>query len=226
MAPTSGRFSWGILLCKFSDQPNNEPKRPQFFRDLVSGQAFGNLAAYWQIMSYGKLDMSNPDVYGWITMPFPLDDAFRSLSRSQKTQKCIDAVSTSLAGNAAALQQLSANNGFLVVINEIIDSGADGSGRILLDAGAWNPTFIPMRLGMSSGSITPSIRVLFLGMLAATAGQAPMEKASTFSPIRLSLPRSRAWFEVHNSGNLPVRTEARQSSLKFASSTLAFRMRR
>jgi hypothetical protein len=147
MAPMSGPFSWGIMLCKFSDQPNKEPKTPQFFRDLVSSQALGNLTAYWKTMSYGKIDMSKPDVYGWITMPFALDNVFRSLNRPQKTQKCIDAVTASLAGNAAALQQISANNGFLVVINELIDSGADGAGRVLLDPGAWNPTFIAHEMG-------------------------------------------------------------------------------
>jgi hypothetical protein len=147
MAPTSGRFLWGILLCKFSDQPNKEPKPPQFFRDLISSQAVGNLAAYWKTMSYGKLDMSNPDVYGWLKMPFPLDAAFRKLTRAQKTQKCIDAAPAALAGNAAALKQLSLTTNFLVVINEIVDSGSDGLGRILWGPDTWFPTYIAHEMG-------------------------------------------------------------------------------
>jgi hypothetical protein len=147
MPQTSGAFSWGIMLCKFSDQPNNEPKTPQFFRDLVSSQALGSLAGYWQTMSYGKIDMSKLDVYGWLTMPFALDMAFRSLTRPQRTQKCIDAVKAAFVGNAAVLDRIAANSGFLVVINEIIDSGADGAGRILLDPAAWNPTFIAHEMG-------------------------------------------------------------------------------
>jgi hypothetical protein len=102
-------------------------------------------------MSYGKFDMSNSFVYGWLPLPFPLDDAFKSLSRSQKTQKCIDAFRALLGGNPAAIDQFNRHNGYLVVVNEIVDSGYDGAGRILLDPGAWFPTFIAHEMGHAFG---------------------------------------------------------------------------
>src|SRR5262249_49468103 len=61
--------------------------------------------------------------------------------------KCIDAVKDAFAGDPATLARIAGNNGFLVIINEVIDSGADGAGRVLLDPGAWNPTFIAHEMG-------------------------------------------------------------------------------
>ena len=35
--PRRGNEPWSLILCKFADLPNYEPKPTQFFRDWLSG---------------------------------------------------------------------------------------------------------------------------------------------------------------------------------------------
>jgi len=134
--PSTGQFTWGIILCKFSDHPE-EPCTPKDAEDLIAGKGLGSLRDYWTDMSYGNLDMSVLFVHGWITMPFPLDDEFRALGRFDKTQKCFDALPPFAFLGA---------EGLIFIINAVQDSGAAGK-RILLDPSALRPTFIAHEMG-------------------------------------------------------------------------------
>jgi hypothetical protein len=82
------QFRWAVLLCKFDQEPLPVP----FFSNYVSGTAVGSLNDYWRTMSYGKLDMSSCTIYGWETMPFPLDQAFLGSSRSEKVASFSDRI--------------------------------------------------------------------------------------------------------------------------------------
>jgi hypothetical protein len=143
--PTTGKFSWGVLLCKFSDQPQ-EPHPPQFFINLISGKLQESLSDYWTTMSYSNLDMSNATVYGWTVMFSVADDqTYKSLSRWGKTERCIDAVAAS-SGNPLFKTTLDNYDGLIIVVNADSDSGRTGN-RILLGTGSWEPTFIAHEMG-------------------------------------------------------------------------------
>src|SRR5215469_6809305 len=114
--PTTGKFSWAVVLCKFSDQPQ-EPHPTQFFVNLLSEKLGGSLSDYWATMSYSNLDMSNPVVYGWVQMSSVAHDAaFASLSRWDKTEVCIDAAGVSL-GDPLFKAKLIAYDGIIVIVN-------------------------------------------------------------------------------------------------------------
>jgi hypothetical protein len=140
--PTTG--NWAILLCKFSGQPQ-EPHPPQFFTNLMTGNLQESLADYWRTMSYGNFDTSNAEVYGWFDLfHVAQDQAFLSLSRWDKTQRCIDDLGLLIP------QDLNLYAGVFVIVNA---AGSDGGyaghpgNRILLDPGFLDPTGIAHEMG-------------------------------------------------------------------------------
>jgi hypothetical protein len=135
--PTTGRFSWGILLCKLNDQPQ-EPRSPQFFKDFIVTKAEGSLADYWAAMSYDKLDMSDSQVYGWITLPISLSE-MKKLSRFDKTQRCIDAVAATLGLGESLVFSL--HDGFIAIVNASVDGEGRTRNRVLMNPGDWSLTF-------------------------------------------------------------------------------------
>jgi hypothetical protein len=139
---TTGKFSWAILLCKFRDHPE-EPHPPKFFEDLISGKLEESLSDYWTAMSYSNLDMSNATVYGWYNLlAVAQDQAFLSLSRWEKTQKCIDTAEGFFPGS------LDLYDGVLVIVNAAGSGGGyAGDNRILLDPGFLDPTGIAHEMG-------------------------------------------------------------------------------
>ncbi len=64
-----GVTSWVTLMCKFSDQPT-EQKPLSFFQGQY-GNAIGQLGHYWQEVSYGQINLSGSNAYGWATLPEP-----------------------------------------------------------------------------------------------------------------------------------------------------------
>ncbi len=68
-AAVTGTTSWVTLMCKFSDQPT-EQKSLSFFQSQY-GNAIGQLGHYWQEVSYGQINLSGSNAYGWATLPQP-----------------------------------------------------------------------------------------------------------------------------------------------------------
>ncbi len=68
-AAVTGTTSWVTLMCKFSDQPT-EQKTLSFFQSQY-GNAIGQLGHYWQEVSYGQINLSGSNAYGWATLPEP-----------------------------------------------------------------------------------------------------------------------------------------------------------
>ena len=64
---------WAILLCKFKNI-SDEPQPKSFFQQLfcAQGLGMGGLVDYWQEISYGTLDLTGSQVFGW----FQLDHTF------------------------------------------------------------------------------------------------------------------------------------------------------
>lgn len=65
----SGVTTWITLLCKYSDYPN-EYQTASYYQSRY-GSGVGQLGHYWQEVSYGKINLSGSDTYGWYVLPFP-----------------------------------------------------------------------------------------------------------------------------------------------------------
>jgi hypothetical protein len=118
---------WAILLCKFLDKPY-EPKPKSFFQELCckQGKGMGGLLDYLQEISYGAVDLSASNVYGW----FSLNHTFaedKTLDRFPRIMKGIQAAQANGV-------DLSSYFGIVVIHNEpAIDVGSVG--RVQLDLG-------------------------------------------------------------------------------------------
>jgi len=132
---------WGIILCKFSDQPQ-EPFTLAFARDLIAGA--GSLRDYWTTMSFGSLETTIAFADGWNTLSMTLA-AFGPLSRGNRIAQCF-----------ADYQNRPHPNGIppfdrvIAFINGAIDSGS-ANGNILIDPNALRPTFIAHEMGHALG---------------------------------------------------------------------------
>lgn len=137
------KFSWGIMLCKFNDQPQ-EPFTPQLIKDLIAGNGEGSLRDYWMTMSYGNLDMSDSAVYGWVTMPEAYDQGFLSLSRWEMTQRCLASM---LTLGLSSFIQPELHDGLIAIVNANAETGRTGN-RILVGPSTWNNlTFLAHEMG-------------------------------------------------------------------------------
>jgi hypothetical protein len=140
----TGRFVWSILLCKFSDHPE-EPESPEFFRNFLFAHSQGSIADYWSAMSYGAIDMGGSNLWGWLDLGLAADADFMKKSRSDKTQACIDAAVRVLDfGERGRMLDC---NGFICITN----AGAGDSGRVgncvLLDSSNWRHTYAAHETG-------------------------------------------------------------------------------
>src|SRR5262249_24193408 len=64
---------WAVLLCKFKGI-SDEPQPKSFFEQLFcsQGAGMGGLLDYWQKISYGNLDLSGSQVFGWFQLDHTL----------------------------------------------------------------------------------------------------------------------------------------------------------
>ncbi|MEU8039395.1 hypothetical protein [Streptosporangium sp. NPDC049078] len=133
--PVQGDLPWSVLLCKFADHPDTEPRPPQFFRELFTdaGRGLGGFADYLADQSHGRTSVSGSVVKGWYTMPVTVAQA-KAKDRWQRTEDCVRTA-------AAAGYTVPSNHRVAAMVNYAWDSGSAGGGRILLDPLAWNLGF-------------------------------------------------------------------------------------
>jgi len=142
----TGPFVWNIVLCKFSDHPE-EPRSPQFFQDFISSHSQGSLADYWSAMSYGALEMSAANVFGWLDLGQPADAAFMKMSRWDKTQACVDAALKALGGGVDEIFRLYDCDGFICVTNASAGESGRTGNRVLLDSNYWRHAYAAHETG-------------------------------------------------------------------------------
>lgn len=64
-----GPTPFAVVLCRFKDVP--EPDIPQSrFLDFVARSGTGGLVDYWRDISYGMVDLTGSEVFGWYTMKY------------------------------------------------------------------------------------------------------------------------------------------------------------
>lgn len=58
-----------IVLCRFNDVPVLDIPRARFF-DFISQYGRGGLFDFWRDVSYGAIDLTGSEVFGWYTMKY------------------------------------------------------------------------------------------------------------------------------------------------------------
>jgi hypothetical protein len=65
----SRKTPWAILLCKFKDDRRGFVTiNKQDLVTLFTAQDVENVVTFWQDVSYGELDLSGSEVFGWLTL--------------------------------------------------------------------------------------------------------------------------------------------------------------
>jgi hypothetical protein len=121
------QWPWAILLCRFSDLPA-VPQPPEYYQDLYTRNGTGGVADYWREVSFGGLDLSGSQVFGWLTMCHASSEVATLTFPGQRgtlVQWGIDAA-------AAAGIDLTPFRSVLVVQNYGVDHGAAGNGVVIV----------------------------------------------------------------------------------------------
>lgn len=112
---------WIVVMCKFSDVPDEPAGLFQEAQDFITtqGAGTGNMTDYWSDVSYGAITLAGSQVVGWYTTPI----SFASLTptsptRNQKAQTCAD--------QAAKDVNFSKFYGVISVYNKVNDAGGCG----------------------------------------------------------------------------------------------------
>jgi hypothetical protein len=122
--PSSTPTRWAVVLCKFSDQPQ-EPQTVRYFEDLFTTAGENGLADYFRDMSYGKVTLAGSVVKGWYTIP--LDYATAGMQKRPGI-----ALAAQAAQNDIHFPDFI---GIMAVMNAHVDSGNAGSGPLPVTGG-------------------------------------------------------------------------------------------
>jgi len=112
--PFVGSKPWAIVLCKFSDHPE-EPQNAQFFRDFVT-RGNGGINDYFADISSNQMNLDGSQVFGWFNLPYTLDDdKKRPGSRYERILAAVNAVQQTV--------DFRPFYGICVMLNATVDSG-------------------------------------------------------------------------------------------------------
>ena len=132
-APVRNDTPWSVLLCRFSDTPE-EPHPPEFFANFLTqaGAGTGGVADYFAEQSGGRISLDGSVVRGWFPMPYAAAQS-QAVARVTLIQRCVDAAK-------AHGYAVPANHRIVAVINADVDAGFVG-GRVLLSPANYNVGF-------------------------------------------------------------------------------------
>jgi hypothetical protein len=121
-----------IVLCSFNDVPVLDIPRVRFF-DFISQYGRGGLFDFWRDVSYGAIDLSGSEVFGWYTMQY-------SFIHDGKTKGRFDWIAEAfrLAGNDGV--DLSRFHSVIAVVNANVDDSNAGRNTAMAIGGAWGQT--------------------------------------------------------------------------------------
>lgn len=114
-APIGGNTRWVTIACKFSDI-STEQKNISFFTSQY-GTAAGQLGNYWGEVSYGKINLTGSQAYGWFNLPSP---------RSTYVPTGQKALLTKLFEDCAAAADATVNFNGVAGINMMFNGDLDG----------------------------------------------------------------------------------------------------
>ena len=131
-------WPWAILLCKFSDLPAI-PESPQFYQDLYTRNGTGGVCDYWREVTFGTLDLTQSQVFGWFTMTHSSSE-LASLQFPGDRWKLVQwGIDTAKANSV----DLSPFKTILVVQNWGVDHGFAGNGVVIIHS-YQNPTWVDL----------------------------------------------------------------------------------
>lgn len=125
MRPTN--WPWAIILCRFSDLPN-VPQPPEYYRDLYTRNGTGGVADYWREVTFGGLDLTGSQVFGWLDMNHASSEVSQLVFPGQRGTL----VQWGRDAATAAGIDLGPFRSVLVVHNYGVDHGAAGNGIVIV----------------------------------------------------------------------------------------------
>lgn len=143
---------WAILLCKWSDMPN-EARPRSFFEQMftASGRGTLNMVDFFDDMSHGNIDIGGSKVFGWFSLPQQWSDYKGSGVNPQGRQDLIN-----WARQAAAANGVNLSSFFNVVIcmNATPTQGTDlfgGGGGVVCDTNVLHGSILGQEMGHGYG---------------------------------------------------------------------------
>jgi hypothetical protein len=122
-------FPWAIVLARYADKPS-VPQPPDYYQDFYTRGGTGGVVDYWREVTFGNLDLTGSQVFGWLTMTHSsteLTGMTFPAARSTLVQWGRDAA-------AAAGIDLTPFRNVLVVHNDGVDHGAAGNGVLIVQS--------------------------------------------------------------------------------------------
>lgn len=131
--PTPKPGSWLVFLCKASDVAL-EPVPAGYFKSLFNSNQRDWLFDYFMDVSFGKIDISGTEVYGWFPMgttASAMSQAHRNNTtnpnRSQTLEDCKGAGAAWLLASGKTVD-FANYTGVIAIINVPVDNGQAGQG--------------------------------------------------------------------------------------------------
>jgi hypothetical protein len=142
-AVVTGTTRWITIACKFPDIAT-EQKSISFFQGQY-GTALGQLGHYWPEVSYGKINLTGSNAYGWFTLPQPRS-YYVTTDDAGKDHANLDQLFDDCAAVADPTVTFTGAKGINMMFNGDLDGYAWGGGSCGLLEGVntcisntWNP---------------------------------------------------------------------------------------
>jgi hypothetical protein len=125
--PIAGSQPYATLLCKFSDV-SGEPFGPAYF-DRLMFEGPDSLDQYWRRVSYGKINLTGSQAFGWFSLPKPRD-GYRQEGLDSAN---LEALARDCAAAADPHIELTRFTGINLVFNQCIQRPRGGEMALTLD---------------------------------------------------------------------------------------------
>ncbi|MFI6453847.1 hypothetical protein ACIBF6_20080 [Streptosporangium amethystogenes] len=147
--PIQGQTPWSVLLCKFADHAE-EPKDPQYFKDLFTteGLGKGGLADFIAEQSRGRASMAGSVVKGWFPMSVTAEQ-WKAQSPEARVKSCTNTANP-----------VPANHRLAVMVNAPVELDAEvplaeTTAPVVLDPPLWDLATVTAHVLNRSGLSYP-----------------------------------------------------------------------
>jgi hypothetical protein len=134
----AGPTPFAIVLCRFRDVPVPDIPRSRFF-DFVAREGGGGLFDYWRDVSYGMIDLTGSEVFGWYTMKYSFvhDGADPFRNGSQGRRAWIEEAFRLASENGVNVKRF---RSIIAVVNANVDDSNLGQNTAVGIGGSWGQT--------------------------------------------------------------------------------------
>jgi Gametolysin peptidase M11 len=133
-----GPVPLAVVLCRFNDVPVLDIPRSRFF-DFVSQYGRGGLFDFWRDVSYGTIDLTGSEVFGWYTMKYSfVHDGLDPLKNGRQGRFAWISEAIRLAAENGV--DLSRFYAVIAVVNANVDDSNAGRNTAMGIGGSWGQT--------------------------------------------------------------------------------------